>query len=164
MFSQQDHCRLEPFWICESSWVPSHPGTRAVLGRYLRNTVVMASRLPEHRLGATFQEHSEKLGRPHNRHNSPRAIRGSILRILSYILTPDLHWLWSTLPNEAFCVHHLVFAPCVMFGGLENLGGGGGRSTEDGPKPVWMLGRGLKLTREHLAVAPCRRLTQFLYH
>ena len=29
---------------------------------------------------------------------------------------------------------------------------------------VWMLGRGLKLTREHLAVAPCRRLTQFLYH
>ena len=29
---------------------------------------------------------------------------------------------------------------------------------------VWMLGRGLKLTREHLAVAPCTRLTQFLYH
>ena len=29
---------------------------------------------------------------------------------------------------------------------------------------VWMLGRGLKLTRKHLAVAPCRRLTQFLYH
>ena len=29
---------------------------------------------------------------------------------------------------------------------------------------VWVLGRGLKLTREHLAVAPCRRLTQFLYH
>ena len=29
---------------------------------------------------------------------------------------------------------------------------------------VWVLGRGLKLTREHLAVAPCRRLTQSLYH
>ena len=29
---------------------------------------------------------------------------------------------------------------------------------------VWVLGRDLKLTREHLAVAPCRRLTQFLYH
>ena len=27
---------------------------------------------------------------------------------------------------------------------------------------VWVLGRDLKLTREHLAVAPCRRLTQFL--
>ena len=26
---------------------------------------------------------------------------------------------------------------------------------------VWMLGRDLKLTREHLAVAPCTRLTQF---
>ena len=31
-------------------------------------------------------------------------------------------------------------------------------------RPVWVLGRDLKLTREHLAVAPCRRLTQFLYH
>ena len=29
---------------------------------------------------------------------------------------------------------------------------------------VWVLGRGLKLTREHLAVVPCTRLTQFLYH
>ena len=30
---------------------------------------------------------------------------------------------------------------------------------------VWMLGRALKLTREHLAVAPCtRRVTQFLYY
>ena len=29
---------------------------------------------------------------------------------------------------------------------------------------VWVLGRALKLTREHLAVAPCTRLTQFLYH
>ena len=29
---------------------------------------------------------------------------------------------------------------------------------------VWVLGRDLKLTREHLAVAPCRRLTQFLFH
>ena len=28
---------------------------------------------------------------------------------------------------------------------------------------AWMLGRALKLTREHLAVAPCTRLTQFLY-
>ena len=32
------------------------------------------------------------------------------------------------------------------------------------PAPVWVLGRGLKLTREHLAVVPCKRLTQFLYH
>ena len=29
---------------------------------------------------------------------------------------------------------------------------------------VWMLGRALNLTRKHLAVAPCTRLTQFLYH
>ena len=30
---------------------------------------------------------------------------------------------------------------------------------------VWMLGRALKLTREHLAVAPCtKRVTPFLYH
>ena len=29
---------------------------------------------------------------------------------------------------------------------------------------VWVLGRDLKLTRKHLAVAPCRRLTQFLFH
>ena len=29
---------------------------------------------------------------------------------------------------------------------------------------VWVLGRALKLTREHLAVAPWTRLTQFLYH
>ena len=29
---------------------------------------------------------------------------------------------------------------------------------------VWMLGRDLNLTREHLAVAPCTRLTQFFYH
>ena len=30
---------------------------------------------------------------------------------------------------------------------------------------VWVLGRALKLTREHLAVAPySRRITQFLYY
>ena len=30
---------------------------------------------------------------------------------------------------------------------------------------VWMMGRALKLTRDHLAVAPCtRRMTQFLYY